>query len=289
METRIINSSLTEICAGGGNFLTQRRPTYFHTFFTRKILLDTESQEDYIEITSSQKTAMEKTDAAWERPPQSFIDQWNKASQSFGGFNEETGYFELNGLADITYEEAKIIALWGNRILEGGFDAITNSQKIRTNFPPVTHVREMNLSSLFDYQDKMEVCNLSNGQSWAYATHKPNTWLSGGFRGCRKLRKIIGPLDLRYYNAGENTFENCELLEDVQIYGLRHTLNLSACSKLSLPSLRYMADNAIGDTDSHAVSVHPDVYSKLTDEANTEWYQILLDAAEKNIQFATTI
>ena len=50
-----------------------------------------------------------------------------------------------------------------------------------------------------------------------------------------------------------------------------------------------MADNAIGDTDSHAVSVHPDVYSKLTDEANTEWYQILLDAAEKNIQFATTI
>lgn len=36
------------------------------------------------------------------------------------------------------------------------------------------------------------------------------------------------------------------------------------------------------------ITVHPSVYSKLTDESNTEWHKVLLDAAEKNITFATT-
>ena len=39
-----------------------------------------------------------------------FIDTWNTACTSagirYGSYNEKTGYFELNGLTDISYEQA---------------------------------------------------------------------------------------------------------------------------------------------------------------------------------------
>lgn len=35
-----------------------------------------------------------------------FIDLWNNACGSYGRYNAETGYFELNGLTDIGYDEA---------------------------------------------------------------------------------------------------------------------------------------------------------------------------------------
>ena len=39
--------------------------------------------------------------------------------------------------------------------------------------------------------------------------------------------------------------------------------------------------------DGATITVHPDVYAKLTDETNTEWHALLALAAEKNITFAT--
>lgn len=54
--------------------------------------------------------------------------------------------------------------------------------------------------------------------------------------------------------------------------------------KLSLASLQHMTskswDKAI------TITVHPDVFAKLTDPNNAEWYQVLNDAVAKNITFA---
>ena len=36
-----------------------------------------------------------------------FVDLWNAACGQHGRYNEETGYFELNGLTDITYMQPK--------------------------------------------------------------------------------------------------------------------------------------------------------------------------------------
>lgn len=48
-----------------------------------------------------------------------------------------------------------------------------------------------------------------------------------------------------------------------------------------------MVTNA-ANTAAITITVHPDVYAKLTDEDNAEWHQILIDAEDKNIQFVTT-
>lgn len=41
------------------------------------------------------------------------------------------------------------------------------------------------------------------------------------------------------------------------------------------------------NTSAITITVHPDVYAKLTDESNAEWYAVLTAAAAKNITFAT--
>lgn len=58
IQSRIINNSLTEIYSD--NYITQAYPTNFHSFFKRKILLTSESIDDYKEVTESEKINIEK-------------------------------------------------------------------------------------------------------------------------------------------------------------------------------------------------------------------------------------
>lgn len=218
-----------------------------------------------------------------------FIDQWNTACGSFGRYNPETGYFELNGLTDITYEEAILIySKWSNSnlIREQYWGA-----KIRTNFPqPLRDV--VNAESAF-YGSSIEVVNL---------TYTSTGWVrcslhSGIFRQCQHLRRIITPLE----NPGQSSldFENCRSLEEVRIKNSQpKDLYLSACSKLSFDSVDYIIRN--GTSKGFTVHVHKDVYAKLTgdttnaaaavltEEELAQWQQLLVDAAEKQITFATT-
>ena len=76
-------------------------------------------------------------------------------------------------------------------------------------------------------------------------------------------------------------------LETIYIYHLDHsiTINLSA---ISLESMEYLVAYALNRTTAITISVHPTVYAKLIDESLLEWNQVLLDAAAKNITFAST-
>ena len=47
-----------------------------------------------------------------------------------------------------------------------------------------------------------------------------------------------------------------------------------------------MVENA-ANTKAITITVHKDVFAKLTDEANTDWHQVLTDATNNNITFAT--
>ena len=42
------------------------------------------------------------------------------------------------------------------------------------------------------------------------------------------------------------------------------------------------------NTSPVTITVHADVYAKLTDESNTDWHALMTSAAAKNITFATT-
>lgn len=88
-------------------------------------------------------------------------------------------------------------------------------------------------------------------------------------------------------SGGIKLFPGCVALSTFKLYGLRSDINLAEQSKLSLASLNFMIVNAANGTTKITVTVHPDVFAKLTDETNAEWSAALAKAAEKNITFAT--
>lgn len=97
---------------------------------------------------------------------------------------------------------------------------------------------------------------------------------------------VLGPIchTVGVINVAPNPY--AKNLETIYIYHLDHDLKINLPA-ISLESMEYLVAKA---TNSKAitVSVHPDVYAKLTYEDNPEWNQVLLDAAAKNITFAST-
>lgn len=73
------------------------------------------------------------------------------------------------------------------------------------------------------------------------------TRFSYAFSGCSNLRRVTGIIDLSNVNSTNDTavaFNRCSSLEEVRIKGLKVNLDLSACAKLSVESVRYLIENA---------------------------------------------
>lgn len=289
----------------GGDSITQSAPTNFHQFWTQKILTAGENIEDFREVTASERAALEQSDAAWKRPPQSFIDKWNKAcaynnkADYFGKYNEDTGFFELNEITDISYEEA--LQIWARSVHtvlpynggsihkhlfgNSGYGSYNRYATCRTYFPIISGggFSASDLSYSFHGNHTVETLNFVGGYGNALSNVPA---LHGTFCSCKKLRKILCNIGLPRVN--DDTFSGCESLEyldismyvDSKIYG---NLNLQWSPNLSADSIDRIIRQARlqKPENSMTLTLHPDAYARVTDE-------LFALAAEKNITIATT-
>lgn len=228
-----------------------------------------------------------------------FCDLFSAAAGNAGYARMVNGVFDgmLNGLP-VTYEEAVDVHEAGP-ITSLDCRGRYYNLSIRTNLPPLLRggdwgnggYYDANTSTLCAACSEIEVLNLSVrlGNGGLVIGNRPNTTTIGD---CPKLRKIIGRIDLGTVNNpkaswGKQPFYNLPELVEANIYMLGASIDLSTCPKLSLASYQYCIQCGRNMTSPITITVHPDVYAKLTDEANTEWHQVLIDAAAKNITFAT--
>lgn len=268
IETRIINGSHTEIYVGGDNFITQSAPTNFHQFYKRKVLTATENISDYKEVTEAEKMALEADDAKWERPPQAFIDGWNNAAGSYGTFNEATGFFELNGLTDITYEQAMVI----DRESSGANYLCSHCHarsRARTFYLMDSHRGAFGQSGEREFTNSLNLEVIWFYDS-GYTSVSPTTFME-----CHKLREINGAI-LR------GVKDNCLNLPEIETFKakLTESASFSEASKMSLATVTYLIEQAV-NTKPITITLHPDTYALLTDG-------LMAAAAEKNITIATT-
>ena len=257
---------------GGGNFITQSRPTNFHQFFTRKILTPTEDISDFREVTAAERTAIEKADAAWTEPPRSFIDLFDKAAGAYGRYNTETGFFELNGIKDITYSQAKEIMLYYTRRTLSTFHyAFFNRAGVRTLIPLTVPGESVSIHLGFANSSLEKI---------VFAGSVVVNDVYAAFSGCRFLRVIEGTITAPY--AGfDSTFNHCYALEEVRIYWLGNSISFKDSPLLSLESISYMVTNAKNGSKAITITLHPTAYARVTDE-------LFALAAEKNITIAST-
>ena len=212
-----------------------------------------------------------------------FRDMWNEACGVDGKYNEETGYYELNGLTDITYEDAILIYQCFTRSSRAPYSSLYMSSSEVRNFIPLWHANTP--QSWEDaYRDctRLTVCKIIKGSTLLIS--KADRMFMGDFR----LKEIV--TELNCFNTVNftcsNIFFNCTGLESVKIKALSVSIDLYYPSGLTLESLSYLVENAV-IVNAIKVKVHPDVYAKLTDETNTEWYAVNTAAQAKQISFAT--
>lgn len=105
------------------------------------------------------------------------------------------------------------------------------------------------------------------------------------FHGCQQLVTIVG--GVTFENAAHNgAFRACKSLQNVKFKQLRYNVDLKDSPLLTLESFQCLVENAT-NTSAITVTVHADVYAKLTDPQQADWYAVNTAAQGKHISFAT--
>lgn len=255
------------------------------------------SANDYTDEDKAKLTALPTSTQLTEKIDEAklalFVDQWNAACGSYGKYDPANAPdaqhpFYLNHIW-LTYKEAMDVMTAGSRQTYTLQDAYINLA-IRTHLPRIGAGQAAYAAQTFRscvYLETVEMANLNLGGAVFY--------------DCQKLRSI-NKTEPAIYNLNgypSDNFQNCVSL--VEIRGvLRGNCNISFSDSplLSLSSLEYMVSRAV-NTQAITVTVHPDVYAKLTGDTTNaaaaalsadelaQWQSLVSAAAAKNISFAT--
>lgn len=186
-------------------------------------------------------------------------------------YNEATGYYELNGLTDITEEQMRKIYKYVGT--PQGYASHAYSF-IRTNFPSPGYYNGSLYNGMF-YASKIEVVNLGYRQIQPPTFLEPFVMLEGtnAFYLCQNLRIIYGRIVQSYVTKDwDLTFGECAKLEEVRISKLMTSIKLSWSPNLSKESVQYMIENANPPSGAAAgsitITLHPTAYARLKDDAD---------------------
>lgn len=184
-------------------------------------------------------------------------------------YNEQTGYYELNGLTDITEEEMRTI--W-QEDLSGWY------QKGRTNLTRNISVKG-NTGGYNGGIDIACICiNNKNLQVFNLGADCFARYMDSAFRECSNLETIDTRFRVVPYDTslGINTFRGCIKLKDVRFNNhylrMKATLNLydsPLISKESVLSAITTTDNASATSAGFlTITLHADAYARLKDDAD---------------------
>lgn len=235
-----------------------------------------------------------------------FIKLWNSActfkdgtwTYIAGKYNEETGFFELNGITDITYEEA--IAIYQFRIPTLYFQYDTQhsnyhpvrqiwSMPLRTVFPLVTNDSVGTMFNYFSMLSSVKVLAVASPKAMGLPIFNMNN----AFQVCRSLVEIKGKMDVSLCTNFVGWLYLASELKEFDLYGLKVNISIAGLSKASFNSVNLLVSQALNTTPI-TITVHANVYSALTGSASypfnggtqEEWEQLLQDATNKQITFA---
>lgn len=197
-------------------------------------------------------------------------------------YNEQTGYYELNGLTDIT--EAEMRTIYNRYLIDIGTNTnasgwLNLGTKIRTNLPCITRADIFNGMDNSISGTNVEVLRICAANSEDYIrTFYIGSTMAVAHQSMPKLRKVIGIW--QYYNNNPNNFnfdygqpfQNCPLLEEIRMKGINKSHTFAVSPNLSKESVLYMITNANPPSGaavgSITITLHPTAYARLKDDAD---------------------
>lgn len=186
-------------------------------------------------------------------------------------YNTDTGYYELNGLTDLTEAQTAHILragplMEGVKFQYGGGVTKALPTDVRTNLCYPSWYNGTTLTEKFRGNASLEVALIISSRerhdaeaNSQYYTILKDTRLSYCFDSCTRLRRVIGVLDCTYVTSGSDGWA-CPILEEIFLWGIVASFNMKGSSHLSMQSVRYMIRNA-APTGPITFIYHPDVYA----------------------------
>lgn len=224
-------------------------------------------------------------------------------------FNGTTGYYEMNGLTDLTFADMLRVyttANLTNHPYQSGFGYALMRTQARTNYPAEVSVWqaefEISIRALCTVSS-IEVCVLTGNETGAQnnvIVVNDATWFTNN---ASSLKVFLNPIRiktssvLRYAGQGGN-----EVLERIYLQiqpnsGQTNfvTGGLFRSANIKYECFRYLVDNSTtSSTATATVSVNATTYEYLTGESepteavggtSAQWQQLVTDGAEKGITF----
>lgn len=181
-------------------------------------------------------------------------------------YNETTGYYELNGLTDITEEEMRICYKDSTYLyLATNWRYIAAYSKLRTNIPMKSYARwilETDLTQSFEGCGLLEVVDLYT----INLNHQLDcSACASAFKNCTKLRVVKG-LDLNHCSTPKrvlNVFSNCTSLETIECFNLVVNISFNDSPLLSKESVIHLISKA-KPTSPITITLHPTTYAMAT-------------------------
>ena len=188
-------------------------------------------------------------------------------------YNETTGFYELNGLTDITEEEMRVIyeKTWGWWLhlpsLTGFGTALPRTNIPCPDYKIIAYASNISLHSIFavsDNTDNLEVVNLR-------ALYTPTAFdeikivaFNWAFQGGKKIREVQGIINAKAARSDLSIGGN---IETINIKGLKVSIKFYDSQRLSKESVLYMINNSEATT-AITISLNKAVYDVMKDDAD---------------------
>lgn len=195
-------------------------------------------------------------------------------------YNEATGYYELNGLADITEKEMRAIyTQWqkdvGTASRNTGWLALPPN--MRTNLPSLYRADLISALSNCISGSSVEVLCIAEQSNDTRVMYVASTQAVAQ-NDMPKLRRVIGIWRYNDNNPSNFNFSygqpfgKCPLLEEIRMMRINKSHTFAVSPNLSKESVQYMIENANPPSGaaagSIAITLHPTAYARLKDDAD---------------------
>lgn len=185
------------------------------------------------------------------------------ASVAGATYDSSTGFFSYNGLTDITESDMASALRWSQPIVGYNYEALFNGftfLNFRFNIcRNTTRAAEpCNCHSMFQSCIYIEVIQLPTPAASSGYDMKVGIGTQM-FRECRRLKRITNRMNFESATSTTNMFQNCQLLESLEIINLKSSISFSDSPNLSKESILYMIQNSAA-TSPITITLHATAY-----------------------------
>lgn len=195
-------------------------------------------------------------------------------------YNEATGFYELNGLTDITEEEMRTIyTQWQKDVGTAAHNTgwLSLPPNMRTNLPSLYRANLISALSNSIGGTSVEVLCITDQSNDTRVMYVASTQaVAQG--DMPKLRRVIGIWRYNDNNPSNfnfsygQPFQNCPLLEEIRMKRINKSHTFAVSPNLSKESVLYMITNANPPSGAAAgsitITLHPTAYARLKDDAD---------------------